>query len=108
MCFYLPTYKTVLQGSKKMKEHPMTKEYPAGTIVTPIRLGRELVLGEKYPILLLDTENRPSDAASNFASALTHVELGLGYAIVYDPLEFDSIEQAQEIIDRTWEKVSSS
>lgn len=91
-----------------MKEHPTIKEYPSGTAVTPIRLGREIVLGEKYPILLLDTENYPTDMASNFASALTHVELGLGYAIAYEPLEFDSIKQAQEIIDRTWEKVSSS
>lgn len=90
-----------------MSDFPTLEQYPIGSTVTPSRLGRTYTVGESEVAILFDEEFNPEDVSYTFAGAITHVQIGNGYALITNQDVFESIEEAQAVIDKTWKTVHS-
>lgn len=88
-----------------MSNFPTLEKYPIGSTVTPSSLGRTYTVGESEVAILFDEEFNPEDISYTFAGAITHVQLRNGYALITNRDVFESIEEAQAVIDKTWKTV---
>ena len=90
-----------------MSNFPTLEEYPIGSTVTHSRLGRQYTVGESEVAILFDEEFNPEDVSYTFAGAITHVQIRNGYALITNRDVFESVEEAQAVINKTWKTVHS-